>query len=133
MSTTVKKDVISVAELRRALASGLVKVTKKYRQQSRQEIADAPATGRLYQRRGGAGFKRFHRASARGETAASDTGNLMRTIEFSQVSDVKTTVEATADYAEILVAIDRKVLADTSDAQNELDLECRRIVNQFLK
>lgn len=134
MSTTVKKNAIPVNELFRALTTVLVKVSKKYYQVSQQGIAYSRVTGRFYKRRRGVGYVRLHQASARGETAANDSGNLLRSINFRAMSSIKTVVEATADYAEILVdKLDRRVLADTTDAQKELDFGCQQTVNQFLK
>lgn len=64
-----------------------------------------PHTGVLYPRKSGLGFRRFHRASARGERPAPDTTNLINSVESTKLSALRYSVfvdDAKAPYGKWL-------------------------------
>jgi hypothetical protein len=68
-----------------------------------QQIKSKPS-GKLYRRRGGKNFRRFHRASARGERPAVDTGKLSKSTKHKMTGTFSGEVETVArsnnfDYA----------------------------------
>lgn len=70
------------------ISNGLTRVAKKYKQQTVLDMVVGPQTGRTYARRGGAGFRRYHRASSRFEHPAVDSGNLIRSVEDRKPSQL---------------------------------------------
>ena len=96
----------------------------KFREDTRQKMLNAEVTGNDYSRRGGSGFRRYHRASARGERLAVDTGNLVnnalnatRTGAYSAVTYIDDSV---APYGAIQQEeFDRQVMTDEDAAEAE--------------
>jgi hypothetical protein len=56
-------------------------------------------SGRLYRRKKGVGFRTFHRASAKGETFATDSGKFLKSLRERFPSNLETVVESNINYA----------------------------------
>lgn len=67
-----------LAKIKAATLVSITRGTESVREEATSLILNTPKTGRIYRRRGVA-----HQASAPGESPASDTGNLLRSINTS--------------------------------------------------
>jgi hypothetical protein len=65
----------------------------------KQRIQRGPKSGRVYTRGRGQNLSREHQASAPGESPATDTGALVNSIVFKQVSKLTAEIESRLDYA----------------------------------
>lgn len=79
-----------------AIESFVGKQAKEFKAITKERIVEEQHTGSLYGRKRGEGFRRSHRASARGERPAIDTGRLLNSIEDKQLSPTQAEVAATA-------------------------------------
>lgn len=68
----------------------------------KKRIQRGPKTGRVYQRGPGQNLSRTHRASAPGESPATDTGRLVNSIDFKMESPLTATVSSLLAYAAYL-------------------------------
>lgn len=98
MRTTVQLDslIFDKATREQAIESFVGKQAKEFKVITKERMVEEQHTGIQYERKGGAGFRRAHRASARGERPAIDTGRLLNSIEDKQLSPTTAEVEATA-------------------------------------
>lgn len=78
------------------------KIAYAIRDSARFLFRTSKASGRLYPRRRGLGFKRFHRASAPGEIPAIDSGRLSKDIDVNKKSKSKYEVVFNAEYSAIV-------------------------------
>jgi hypothetical protein len=99
---------------------------------TKQRIIESEPAGRDYARKRGAGFQRFHRASARGQRPAIDTGKLLNSIDDQMISPTVAEAFVGAEYAEFLQSerLDRPIM-DENDAQ-EAEAKMLRDANQML-
>ncbi len=70
------------------VSSSLTRISKTFGRQAVVKMLVGPQTGRVYRKGSGEGFRRFHRASARGQRPAVDTGVLINSIEDQKISQV---------------------------------------------
>jgi hypothetical protein len=90
-----------------------------------QQIKSKPS-GRLYRRRGGKGFRRFHRASRSGQRPAVDTGKLTKSTKGRMTGQFKGQVVTYAtndgfDYASFLqFEMNRPIQIDDDKAAQEI-------------
>lgn len=83
------------SRVRQAALRGVIRGATRVHEEGTSLIQDAPATGRVYQRRGVT-----HQASAPGEPPASDTGTLAQSGEVRpKPSELVATVNWSTDYA----------------------------------
>lgn len=64
----------------------LTRLAKKFKQERRDAMAFDSHTGIIYRRGSGDGFRRYHQASARGQSPAVDTGNLINSLVDNKLS-----------------------------------------------
>lgn len=83
------------------LSRFVVHAAQKIRQRFRERMTE-PKTGRLYRRKRGDGFTRFHRASAPGESPATDTGAYARSMTVTKRAALESAIETNLGYPEIL-------------------------------
>ena len=104
MSVTSHFDsaVFNRQKLRQAVASFIIRQTKDFKNLSKRRMIDSQASGRLHRRKNGVGFTRSHRASARGQRPAIDTGKLLNSINDRRIGDFSRIVSADAEYAPYL-------------------------------
>lgn len=80
--TTVKLSsrIFAIPAILRTVDAALETTAKAHVEKVRENIKTSVPTGRLYRRRGG-----FHRASARGQRPAVDTGNMLEAFRATKV------------------------------------------------
>jgi hypothetical protein len=83
------------AEIARAVTASALRIDMDVK----QRIQRGPKTGRVYTRGRGRNMSREHQASAPGQAPATDTGVLVSSITFRQVSPLTAEVESRLDYA----------------------------------
>lgn len=87
----------SPRKIARGISNGLYDIGKENVRHLKTLIQQAPATGRYYRRRGV-----VHRASAKGEPPASDTGNLANTTDYKVRGVHQVEFGDTAEYGKYL-------------------------------
>lgn len=110
-----------------------------FEEKQREKMENAEVSGREYERRNEQGFRRLHRASARGERITVDSRNLVdkalkteRTGDYSAATYIDAEI---APYAEILQdELDRQVMTDedAEDAQIEFNARCEAALQSLL-
>lgn len=110
------------------LSRFVVLAAQKIRRRMRERMEE-PKTGRLYARKKGESFLRFHRASAPGESPAKDTGAYSRSLEVVRKSSVEAAIETNLDYPEILETKKNRPLwlVSVKDVLPELEEDLRRM------
>lgn len=130
---------------RQAFANFVGRQAKDYKNLTKTRMIRSKPAGRLYKRRSGAGFRRFHRASAPGQRPAIDTGTLLNAVSDRRVSDYSVTVfiaprpnprsRITADiYAERLQnKLDRPIMdhLDRAEAQRKFNRESIQMIGRL--
>jgi hypothetical protein len=86
------------------LARWAMLAAQKIRRRMRERMDEAKH-GRVYARRRGGGFQRFHRASARGESPARDTGAYDRSLNVVRRGTLGAAIETVLGYPLILESI----------------------------
>lgn len=144
--TTIKKDSVNIAKLKRDVGNVVSKSAREYKDRIRRSMIEQRPLGNLYEYKvRGAGFTRAHRASARGQRPQPETLTLSSAIQSKKTSALTATVdiahrinpkngEDAHDYAERLQNdMDRKVLNDSSDlriAQLKFDFDLAKVAEQ---
>lgn len=72
---------------RQAISSFQTRTAKRFKFLAYRKNVESPKTGRYYRKYGIRGASRWHRASARGEYPAQDTGNLLNSIKDRKLND----------------------------------------------
>lgn len=108
----------------------VVQAAHKIRERMRQRMTGT-RTGRMYLRGKGFGFTKWHRASAKGEELAKDTGKYSQSLNVIRKSSVEAAIESNLVYPFALVKRGR-VLAKPSVAElmPELGHDLEVILNQ---
>jgi hypothetical protein len=73
------------------ISRALTRLVKRFKNNQVQAMVIGPHTGRLYESRNvghGVGFKRYHRASARGGAPSPDTFNLINALKDEKVTQL---------------------------------------------
>lgn len=86
--------------------------------------------GKLYERGAGRGFRRFHRASARGQYAVADSGNQIRQTKIRRINQTTYEVYVDTKYAKILESVLGRVVigkTDRDEAQQDLNKALAKI------
>lgn len=113
-----------------AVSSGIKKTIREFAVYVPEQQIKGKPSGKLYKRRGGKNFRRFHRASARGEKPSPDSGKLTTSTKHKMTGTLSGEVTTIAksgnfDYAEQLQEkMDRPIQnakQDVKAAQNMLD------------
>lgn len=117
---------------RQAFANFVGRQAKDFKAVTKRRMIESKPAGRLYPRKRGAGFRRFHRASARGQRPAIDTGKLLNSIEDRRFGEFKAEVFAGAEYAKYLQSerLDRPIMdeRDAGEAQAKFDREAVQMI-----
>jgi hypothetical protein len=111
----------------RAFSNFISKQAKDFKVLTKERMVRGPQTGRLYARKRGANFRRSHRASARGQRPAVQTGLLLNAVSDRRISDTHSQVyiaekvssggTTTTKYAEILQTKRGRPIMDKLDAR----------------
>ena len=147
-TTTVNlTSAIFTPAFRQALSNVPNKMAIQFKQSTKDKMIEQSPQGKTYEKKkAGKGFKRFHKASAKGQRPQPDTLTLVnavnseRTGEFSATVDIKNKInpengENAQDYAEILVnKLSRQIMGkdDVRIAQIQQDYEVEKVVNKFI-
>jgi hypothetical protein len=119
---------VAVARIEESLSQSVLNAARRFADSTRHKMTDSVPSGRNYARKRGAGFRRFHRASARGERPAPDTMRLVRSTNAKRVN--RWTAEAVADtpYAPILEnKLARPIMSGPGDEAEALATLAREV------
>lgn len=123
--THLNSDIFQDVPRRQAVSNLISRSARELKNLTKQRMVRSTPTGRLYARRGGSGFRRFHRASARGQRPAIDTGKLLNSIQSKTLGEFKAATVAEAPYAKYLQSerLNRPILSakDRDEAQLKLN------------
>lgn len=102
----------------------------KVRQRMRERLRGAKH-GRVYPRKSGTGFSRFHRASAKGESPATDTGAYDRSLSIIMRNSMEASIQTNLGYPFILEEHMNRPLAKPSveDMLPEGTADLQRMLN----
>ena len=84
-----------------AMSRFIAQAAQKVRRRMREKMTEQKS-GRLYARKRGEGFSRSHRASAKGEAPASDSGRMSRSLEVIKKSSLEAMITTDLGYPVIL-------------------------------
>lgn len=110
------------AKLTQALSNAVTKTLVEYAEYVRTEQKESQPSGKVYRRKGGKGFRRSHRASAKGQRPAIDSGKLLNSTKHKKTGQLKGEVTTIAkskgfDYAEHLQEKMGRPIQDDRDAK----------------
>jgi hypothetical protein len=110
--------------VRAAGNNALATTTTGFKQSTKQKMIQGPHTGKTYARKSGKGFRRFHRASTKGERPSPDTFKLVNSIESRRIGELKTEITANTPYADILQEkLDRPIMTEKDAKEAEIELQ----------
>lgn len=124
-----------------AASNAVSKSVREFAKYVPEQQIKGKASGKLYRRRGGKNFRRFHRASARGERPAVDTGKLSKSTRHKMTGKFSGEVTTIAksgsfDYADQLQnKMDRPIQdapEDIRTAQQILDKNGLAAMNKLI-
>lgn len=120
---------------RQSLANFISRQAKDFKDLTKRRMIESKPLGRLYSRRRGIGFTRAHRASARGQRPAIDTGVLLNSIRDRKTNEMTSEVFAGAAYAEYLQSerLNRPIMsdADAKEAQTKAVLDAHSLLEKL--
>jgi hypothetical protein len=119
---------------------------KRHKTRTREKMIAGPHTGNLYWRKRGAAFRRFHRASARGQRPSPDTVTLVNAVTDERTGEMTARVfiaeranpsngALASDYAEILQNhLNRPIMTeqDAKEGQRDQQRLAERAVKKLL-
>lgn len=122
------------AERKRVFGQVAIRSARQFKEYERQQILNAKPSGRLYQRRSGTGFTRSHKASAKGERFATDTGQTLASLTAERTGDLSAVTEFKSKTAEFLLEMDRVVIGpdDEKEAQRILDQTAENVLKDLV-
>lgn len=120
------------------------KNSREFKRSTQEKMEKGFRSGRLYKRKGG-NFRRSHRASARGQRPAPDTGTLVKAIRqeatgpFTAKVDIAEKVnpangQLASKYGAILQAQGRPIMSesDVAEAQRKLNTEAEALIKTVI-
>lgn len=128
----LNSDIFQDVPRRQAVANLISRSARELKNLTKQRMVRSQPTGRLYARRGGSGFRRFHRASARGQRPAIDTGKLLNSVQSKTLGEFKAVTAAEAPYAKYLQGerLNRPILSakDRDEAQIKINRDANAVI-----
>lgn len=122
----LESPIFNETKAREIISSALTRVAKRFKQVTKDNQTLGPHTGKLYQSRNkgqGSGFRRYHRASSRGQRPSPDTMNLLNATDDRKDSWDSHTVyvdDAKAPYGKYLQeGLDRPIMSPEDAAEFE--------------
>lgn len=125
----------------RVVSNFISKQAKDFKVLTKERMVRGPQTGRLYRKKRGANFRRSHRASARGQRPAVQTGLLLNAVSDRRIGENHSQVyiaekvssggTTTTKYAEILqTKLGRPIMSefDVRIAQSKMNKEAGALV-----
>lgn len=146
IETKLNSKLFDKANRTQPFANLISKNAREFRQSTKQKMVNDSKSGRLYQKRRGANFRRAHRASARGERPAPDTQTLLNSISDRSVSDLSSEVyiadkvnpdsgTVTTKYGPILQEkLGRPIMVDedVQEAQTKMNADGERLIQTLI-
>lgn len=133
---TLNSAIFDKVKRSRSVSSFIAKQAKDFKVLTKERMVKGPQTGRLYRKKRGVNFRRSHRASARGQRPAVQTGLLLNAISDRRISDNHSQVyiaerlssngTTTTKYGEILQnKLGRPIMSefDRRTAQSKMNRE----------
>lgn len=124
VSINLEADIFNTTAVKQSLTAFIRRQGKDFKDLTKRRMINSTPTGRLYRRKSGAEFIRSHRASARGQRPAIDTGKLLNSIQDRRLSETSVEVYAGAEYAGYLQSkrLGRRIMdaADAAAAQAKM-------------
>lgn len=128
------------------VSSFVSRSAKKFKSGTKQKMIKGPHTGSLYEKKRGAGFRRAHRASQRGQRPSPDTMTLVNAISDRMLSGTSAEVyiaervnpengTLASNYGEILqTKLDRPIMTadDALEAEKEMAREGEQLVRDLI-
>src|SRR5688572_22737395 len=93
---TLTSPIFDKAKRQAVIQRIVVKNAKQFKRKTVERMEQGPQTGKLYAQRRGFNFRRSHRASARGQRPAVQTGKLSRGIVDTKLGPATVEVASTA-------------------------------------
>lgn len=118
--TNLDSPIFDNVRRNQAISSFFTRQRKDFKNLTKRRLIESRPSGKLYKRSGGSSFRRSHRASARGQRPAIDTGTLLNSINDRRTGIFSGEVSADAPYSNILQdKLDRKIFrqSDVDEAQ----------------
>ena len=139
VSTKFTSKIFDKRATEQELRNAISRATRAFAAYVPQQQINETHTGKLYTRAGGRGFSRSHRASARGQRPAPDTGKLLKSTQHKMTGELSGEVTTVAkrggfDYAAQQEKIGRPIQHAPSDhkkAQEMLDREAERALKKL--
>jgi hypothetical protein len=143
---TLTSKIFDIPAFRQALSAVPYKSAKVFQESTKQKMLNQTPGGKLYRKRTGRGFKRFHKASALGQRPQPDTLTLVNAVdgrrigEFAAIVDIKNRLNPenkvdARDYAGYLVNYHGREIMPTGDIQNaqiRQDEEVNKVIRRFV-
>lgn len=126
------------AKVKQAASNAISKTLVEFAAYVKKEQVESTPTGRLYRRKSGSNFRRSHRASAKGQRPAIDSGKLLNSTKKNKVSELKGEVTTIAkrdgfDYASQLEKMGRHIQDDPKDIKKGEELLRKNVEAQLAK
>jgi hypothetical protein len=117
----LNSQIFKAVPRRQAIANLVGRSARDFKNLTKRRIIESRPAGRLYPRRRGAGFTRAHRASARGQRPAIDTGKLLNSIRDKRNAEFRAEAYAGAEYAKYLQSekLKRPIMSERDAAEAE--------------
>lgn len=145
-TVTFSSPIFNTNQLRETLSRIPMESARKFKDSTKRRQIESRPQGELVEKRSGAGFRRFHRASRRGQRPSPDTLTLVnattseRTGEFSAETFIAPKVnpenkELASVYAERLQNnLDRPIMSeqDAKLAQKVQDYDVEKAVEKLI-
>lgn len=126
IKTTVKLDsqIFKDVSRRQAVSNLVGRNAKDFKNLTKRRMIESRPTGRLYRRSRGAGFIRSHRASAKGQRPAIDSGNLLNSVQDKRTGEFTAEASVGAEYAKYLQSrrLKRPIMSDRDAAEAQAKL-----------
>lgn len=134
-TTRLDSDIFRDVPRRQAVSNLIRRAARDCKNAAKRRIIESKPAGKLYRRKRGAGFLRFHRASAKGQRPAIDTGTLLNSIKDRRTAEYTATTTADAKHAEYLQSkrLNRPIMdeKDAAEEQRKLDRKAEAAIREL--
>jgi hypothetical protein len=137
IKTKIKLDseIFKAVSRRQAISNLVGRSARDFKNLTKRRIIESRPAGRLYSRGPGTGFTRAHRASAKGQRPAIDTGKLLNSIDDKRTGELSSEAFAGAEYAKHLQSarLDRPIMSDgdVNEAQAKLTRDAEHLITSL--
>lgn len=130
----VKPDILKKGKFKEAVKNVPINTAREFREGIRKKILSAKPSGVMYRRRSGKGFSRSHRASAKGQRFANDSGATLKSLTAQRTGELSASVQFESKTAEYLIGMERIVISaqDEKEGQKLLDSNAAKAIKKLL-